>query len=103
MLKSFLLGDKTLETFEDKKETLTVLKDSTSLRDGTISKLWAEHAMKLNRYELIKIISMKDKPSIWKTSDQDNGPQLSLRFKKTRSGNNYTDFFRMRIQAIREK
>jgi hypothetical protein len=81
ILNSLLSKDPDEDTFERKKEILIILKEASSLGDKTVTKVWMEYVKALNRYEIIRLTSCDEGPLLL----QNEGPQLSLRFKENES------------------
>jgi hypothetical protein len=102
VLKAIIGTGEQNDSLEKMKEVLSRIMDASCLKDNGIENIWEEYIKGLNRYELIKVMSMHDEPSLWLETLKQEDPQLSLHFKKTGPLDSYCSTFEKRIQAIKE-
>ena len=102
VLKALVGAGEQNDSLEKKRDILSTIMDASCLKDKGIEDIWEGYVKGLNRYELIKVMSMNDEPSLWMEAFKEQGSQLSLHFKKIELLNSYSNAFEKRIQAIKE-
>lgn len=86
-------------SLEKKRELLFPVDQAPQLNINDIETLWEEYLHSLNRFGLIRTVSLNSWQSLWKMTFENEAAQLSLNFKK--SYVNYNSAFSQRIQAIK--
>jgi hypothetical protein len=99
VLNTIIANGELNDLLEKKRELLFPDDDTRQLNNSDLERLWEEYLHSLNRFGLIRTLSLNSWQSMWKMTFEKEAVQLSLNFNK--SNIIEQSAFNKRIQAIK--
>jgi hypothetical protein len=100
ILRKFVDSFEYKKSLNKKRKWIATKGGNPSLNDEEVIQLWTDYLNGLNRYELINLLTMENKPSPWRKILEKRAPQLSIQFEISKDPFSKFNTLQKRIQAV---